>query len=126
MSKIDPTVRRETVYIGVWVLVFSVLMEAVFLVLSAWDITVLLGNLLGAFAAVLNFFLMGIGVQIATTKEEKRARSVIQTSHSLRLLMLVLFAVVGAVFSCFNLVAVLVPYLFPRIAILFRARSGKK
>jgi hypothetical protein len=55
LSKIDPTVRRETVYIGVWVLVFSVLMEAVFLVLNAWDITVLLGNLLGAFAAVLNF-----------------------------------------------------------------------
>ena len=35
-------------------------MQAAFLVSGFWDYTVLLGNLLSAAAAVLNFFLLGI------------------------------------------------------------------
>lgn len=40
-------VKQETLYVAGMALVCSVLMEAVFLALGAWDITVLLGNLLG-------------------------------------------------------------------------------
>ena len=57
-AKIDPTVRKETLYIGVAVLILSALMEAVFLIIGKWDYTVLLCNLLSGCAAVLNFFLM--------------------------------------------------------------------
>ena len=60
MKKIDSVVLRETGYIALWVLIFSVLMEAVFLVTGYFDYTVPLGNLLGAAATVLNFFLMGL------------------------------------------------------------------
>ena len=74
MKKIDPTVLKETKYIALWVLIFSALMQAVFLVLRAWDYTVLLGNLLGGGVAVLNFLLMGITVQNALQKEEKTLR----------------------------------------------------
>ncbi len=44
--KIDAIVRRETIYIAVWVGILSLLMEAVFLIIGKWDYTVLLGNLL--------------------------------------------------------------------------------
>ena len=45
-KKIDPTVLKETGYIAAWVLVFSALTQAIFLMIGKWDITVLLGNLL--------------------------------------------------------------------------------
>ena len=71
MKKIDPAILDGTKYIATWVLVFSILMESVFLVINQWNYTVLLGNLLGASVAVLNFFLMGLSVQSALEKEEK-------------------------------------------------------
>lgn len=55
MKKVDKTVLRETGYIALFVILLSVLMQAVFLIIGKWDYTVLLGNLLSA-AAVGNFF----------------------------------------------------------------------
>ena len=71
LDRIDPTVKKETGYIAVCVAVLTVLMEAVFLVLGYWDITVLWGGLLGAFIAILNFLLMGLTVQKAVADSLK-------------------------------------------------------
>ena len=141
MKKIDSVVIRETLYIAMWMLIFSVLMEAVFLMGGWFDYKVPLGNLLGVIAALLNFFLMGISVQIAVQKDQKandysqdivldnenagqhvhkEAKQVMKISQMLRNFMLLGFCVVGAVVPCFNLVAVLIPLLFPRIAIMLR------
>jgi len=121
MKQVDRTVIRETGYIAVWVLILSVLMQAVFLILKLWDITVLLGNLLGSAAAVGNFFLMGITVQAATSKEdEKQMRGLMKLSQSLRLVMLFAAAALGVLLSCFNSVTAIVPLFFPRLAIAFR------
>ncbi len=127
MKKIDPTVRRESVYIAVWVIIFSAVMEAVFLIGGWWDYTVLFGNLLGGFCAVLNFFLMGLTVQNALDKEEKEARDLVKLSQTLRMFMQLAFAVVGFLIpSVFNVIAVLVPLLFPRIAIMLRPAFDKQ
>ncbi len=126
-NKIDATVKRETMYIGAGVIILSALMEAVFLIIGKWDITVLFGNLLGGFCAVLNFFLMGITVQKALGKEEKEARDVIKLSQTLRMFMQLAFAAVGFLIpSVFNVIAVLVSLLFPRIAIAFRPVFDKR
>ena len=71
--KTDKTVLRETAYIALGVLVLSLFMESVFLVVGRWDWTVLTGNLLGAAAAILNFFLMGRTVQKAVSDEADTA-----------------------------------------------------
>lgn len=126
MQKIDPTVQRETTFIAGVVLIASAIMEVVFLLLGAWDWTVLWGNLLGAAAAVLNFFLMGLTIQRALGKGEEDARKQMKASQSLRLLMLLLVAVLGATVDCFHLVAVLVPMLFPRIGVSIRALQNKE
>ena len=129
MIKLDEVVKKETVYVAIWTAVFSLVMEAVFLLLSRWDITVLLGNLLGAVGAVLNFLLMGITVQNAVSKDEKDAKSLIRMSQSLRQFMLLGIAAVGFIFDCFNLIAVLVPILFPSIAVklrMFRLKDKEK
>ncbi|MBQ8288698.1 MAG: hypothetical protein IJX76_08025 [Clostridia bacterium] len=126
MKRIDPTVWKETGYIAVWELIFSVLMQAVFLVIGKWNYTVLLGNLLSAAVSILNFFLIGITVQNALKKEEKEAKGAMKLSQTYRTLMLLVVAILGAVLPCFNLWAVLVPMLFPRIAIAIRPLFGKK
>jgi hypothetical protein len=120
MSKIDATVKKETLFIAGFTLIFSAIMELVFLLLGYWSYQVILGNLLGYVAAVLNFFLMGYTVQKAVLLDEDGAKKKVKLSQSLRMLMLVAFAAVGCIFKCFNPIAVLLPLLFPRIAILFR------
>ncbi len=124
MKKVDATVRRETTYILLWVLVLSVLLQAVFLVLRQWDITVLLGNALSGGAAVLNFFFMGLTVQKALEKDEKDAKTAMKLSQTYRMLFLVVVAAVGAAFL--NLWAAVIPLFFPRIAISFRPLFDKK
>ena len=100
-------------------------MQAVFLVLGKWDFRVITGNLLGGGVAVLNFFLMCIGVQSAVEKEEKDAKNLIRMSQSLRMFLLLAIAAFGAAFPFFNTWAVLVSLFFPRIAIVFRPRFNK-
>ena len=126
VNKIDKTVLRETRYIALWVVIFSVIMEAVFLVINQWDYTVILGNLLSAAAAILNFLLMGITVQKAVVKEEKDAKSTMKVSQNLRILGLFVVAVIGAALPCFNTFAVLIPLLFPRVAVGMRMFFSKK
>ena len=117
MKKIDQTVLETTRYIGLCTLILSALMQAVFLVLGRWNITVLLGNALGGGVAVLNFFLMGLTVQKAVVLDEKEAKSAMKVSQLYRNLMLIVTAVVGIAVSIFNSIAVIVPLFFPRIAI---------
>lgn len=126
MKKVDSTIIKETVYILAFTLIFSVLMQAVFLIIGKWNYTILLGNLLGGFAAVGNFFLMGLSVQSALGKDEKDAKSTMKVSQMLRTLLLFIVAVVGHVAPCFNLLAVVIPYIFPRIAIALRPLFEKK
>ena len=126
MKKIDPIVIKETTYIFTVSVIFSMLMEAVFLIVKAWDYTVLLGNLLGLVAVTLNFLLMGITVQNAVTKEEKDAKSLMKLSQSGRLFMMFAFALVGYLVPVFNEIAVVVPFLFPRIAIMLRPLFKKR
>ena len=118
--KVDETVRRETGYIALGVAVLSVAMEAVYVLIGRWDYTVLCGNLLGAAAAVLNFFLMGLTVQKAVLLEEKDAAAYIRASQMLRNLMVALFLVAAAAIPCFSLISAAIPLFFPRIVILIR------
>lgn len=120
MNKIDTTVLRETRYIAIMTLLLSVLMELVFLMLGNWNVSVLLGNIWGALGAVCNFLLMGITVQHALNKEEKDAKTLIKFSQTARMFFLLAFALVGYFVPLFHIVAVVIPFLFPRIAVSLR------
>ena len=76
-------------------------------------------------AAVGNFFLMGLTVQSALGKEEKEARRTVKMSQSLRLLMMFAVAIVGYLLSVFNTLAMIIPFLFPRIAVALRPAIKK-
>ena len=121
MSNLDPAVRKETGYIAVWVLLLSVVMEAVFLIIRRWDLSVLFGNLGGAAAAVGSFFLLAVTVSraVSSGKPEEAARRV-KASQGIRLIgMGGLCALLIAVFHT-NVYATVIPLLFPRIGLMFR------
>ena len=127
MKKTDPVVKKETMYVVLWTLILSALVHCVFFIIGKWNWTVSTGNLLGAAAAVLNFYLMCLGVVSAVNKaDEKDAKTVIRMSQSLRMLMLLLIAVLGVALPYFNKWAVLISLFFPRIAVMFRAAFIKK
>ncbi len=123
--KIDKTVIKETKYIASFVVIFSVLMQAVFLIIGKWDYTVLLGNLWGAAVAVGNFFVMGLFVQKAVTQDEKDARQTVKASQSLRFAGIFVIVVIGILIPFLNSIAVVIPLIFPRIAIMLRPLMNK-
>ena len=128
MLKLNNTVKKETLYIAYWVLIFSAVMEAVFLIIGKWDIYVLLGNILGGGTGVLNFLLLGITVQKAVNKDEKEAKNFMKASQGLRTFMLFVIAALGAALSIFNIWSTLISLLFPRLAIAISplVRKGGK
>ncbi|MBQ7063840.1 MAG: hypothetical protein IJM90_02970 [Firmicutes bacterium] len=120
MSRVDSVIIRETIYVAVISLILSLLMQGVFLVIGQWNITVLWGNLLGLAAGICNFFLMALTVQHSVGLEEKDARTKVRFSMSARMMLLFAVAALGALLSCFNIAAVLIPLLFPGIAAKLR------
>ena len=127
MAKLDPAVRKETTYISVWVGALSLIMEAVFLILGKWDISVLGGNLAGGGAAILNFFLLAYSVSKAVQADKPEdAATRVKASRSARLLGMMLICVLFIWLVHTNVYATLIPLLFPRIAIAFRPAIDRK
>lgn len=131
MGKISDAVIRETAYVAKWVIVLSAFMQSIVLILQAfgimkWGLPIALGNLLGASFAILNFFLMGLTVQMAVNKDEKKAAQVIKLSQMSRNLMVGAVIVASYFISIFNIFAVAIPFFFPRVAIAFRSIALKK
>ncbi len=124
--KIDKTVIKETVYIAVFVLAFSIIMQAIYLCLGYWDYTILLGNLWGAILAVVNHFVMGLFIQKAISKADPdEAKKVIKNSMSMRFAALLLLMIIGMVIPIFNPIAVAIPLIFPSLAIYLRPLVDK-
>ena len=126
MKKVDPAVIRETLYVAAFSFLFSLVMQGVFLVSGKWDITAVFGNLLGYAACVGNFFFMGLGVQRALGKEEKEAKNVLRLSQNARFIALFFVALAAYLAPHLNVVATVVPFLFARLAVLFRPLFFKK
>ncbi len=119
--KADRTVIKETRRTAAFTVLLTLVMHAVFLVLSRWDMTVLWGSLLGLFGAVLDFFLLGLGVQKAVSSDEKTAKNVIRISQQGRLLMLALILVIAFSVPIFNKAAAILPLFFQKIGVRLRA-----
>lgn len=119
VKAVNPVIKKETTYISIWTMALSLIMQGVIFFMGKWNSGVLLGNLLGGAAAVLNFCLMCKGILAAVEKDEQDAKTMIRMSRTLRMFMLLAIAAVGAVLPVFNTWAVLISLFFPRIAIIF-------
>lgn len=136
--KLQPAVKQETRKIALGVAALSAVMLLVFLAIGRFDLSVLLGALLGAAAAIGNFFLMAISVQqvaeerAASPAEEdsaqadKAVRRKMQLSYTGRMLLLGGVAVLALLLPCFQPVAAVLPFLFPRAVIALEGLMMKK
>ena len=123
----DPAVKKETGYITVWVLLLSLLMEAVFLIIRQWDLSVLFGNLGGAVLAVGNFFLLAYTVSRAVDKgKPEEAATRVKATATLRLLGVGALCALLIVVCKTSVFATLIPLLFPRVGIAFRPMLDRK
>lgn len=117
--KIQQATKRETLHIAVGVLVFSAVMNLVFVILKRWEISVLWGNLLGGGFAVANFFALGLTVQrMAADPNEKRGKLTMQLSYTLRMLFTLFMIVLAIKLPQVSWPAAVIPLLFPRLTIL--------
>ena len=129
MARLDPVVQKETGFVALWVAVAILPVQVAFWLLGAWDYTVLLGSVLGSVTAVGNFLLMCLMIQRAVTQTEKQAKNTVKLSQSLRLMLQGLMLVLAACLPrVFNIWAVAIPLLIPRLAIsareLIRAKKN--
>ena len=128
MAAIQPAVKRETRNVALITLIGVVIMCVVFFILHIFfpdtvpfDYTVILGGVCAGCVAVLNFFLMGLAVQkIATITEEDEARKAMQKSYYRRFGLQVLWIIAAIAAPCFNIVAGLLPLMFPGLGIRMR------
>lgn len=123
--KIQPAVWKETAHIAIGAVALSAAICAVYAALGRFGPQALLGCLVGGVWAVVNFFALGVSVQIASaTGDEKRAKLKLQLSYSLRML-----ASLGVLVFAFTVDAVAWPpvvilYFTPRLTILVMQVTG--
>ena len=123
MKKCGQAVIKSTQTVGIWTLILSAVLQAVYLIAGIWSYKVLCGNLLTGFFAVFNFFLMAVYIDKATQKDEKDAKMMVKASQSLRMIML--FAAVGVGVYFFDIWASIIPVFFPTVSILLQSFLGK-
>ena len=127
-QKPQETVLRETKRIAVGVFSMLAIMLIVYAALGRFSLAVLLGGLIGALYAVLNFLLLGMTVQkVADMREENEelARMQMKSSYNMRMVIMILLIVVAFALPFVDGLACMIPMLFPRLTILVLQLTGK-
>lgn len=111
-------ILRETAMVAVGEALCVALMLGVFALLGRFDRPVLLGGIVGGFAATANFFFMALGAMLAADKAEaqnvKGGKATIQMSYLLRLAVLALLLFAFAKSGLCNVFALVIPLIFVR------------
>ena len=107
-------------------------MIGIFALLGSFDMTVLLGGIVGGLVATGNFLAMAIGVNIAADKAENQnvagGKATIKSSYILRLAVMAIVLFAFAKSGLCNVIALVVPLIFVRITLtvaeFFRKKAG--
>ena len=127
-QKPQETVLRETKRIAVGVFSMLAIMLVVYAALGCFSLAVVLGGLIGALYAVLNFLLLGMTVQkVAEMREgnEELARMQMKSSYNMRMVIMILLIVVAFALPFVDGLACMIPMLFPRLTIFVLQLTGK-
>ena len=111
-------VFKETAVIAIGEVICVAAMIGVFALLGKIDLSVILGGVFGGVLAILNFFFMAVGVNIAADKAEKQdvkgGKGVVQASMLLRYVLLFVLLFVFAKSELCNIFALVIPLVFVR------------
>lgn len=123
---------RELLIFALGELICLGLLYGAFAMLGKLDGKVLLGGAVGALTAILNYFLMAVGVYAAAARAEAgdpvRGRRIVSLSMTGRFLLMIAILVVGAKSGTCNVIAMVIPLLLFRVLIFvgefFRRKDG--
>lgn len=122
-------VFRETAVVLVGQALCIGIMLAVFAMLGKFDITVLLGGLMGGLLAVGNFFFMAVAATLAADRAEQQdvegGKKLMKASYPVRLLVLAVILVACIKSGWFHVLSLVLPLAFTR-PILTMAEFFKK
>lgn len=134
MSNVQPAVKKETKNVFLYTAIGTVLSWIAFFVLHLFfeeqvpfNYTVFLGGIGGLAVAVLNFFLMGLTVQkVAGEEDDKKASSIMKASFTRRMLLQGVWIIAAILAPCFQVVAGVLPLLFPSLGIKVKGIMDSK
>lgn len=138
MSKLQSASKKEMTNVAIYTLVGVILMWIIFVVAHfvspeklALDYRVFLSGILGGVVTVANFYLMAVTVQdVAATEDQDQARQKMKLSYSWRMGILLIWVILVALLPFFQLVAGILPLLFPswgmKLSVLWRNKDDKK
>ena len=105
-------------------------MLGVFALLGAFDGKVLWGGAVGGLLAVGNFFVMAVCASLAADRAERQnvkgGQALMHTSYLIRMVVLFVLLIACAKSGLFNVIALAVPIIFPRMTITFAEFFRKK
>ena len=125
-------VLRETAVVLIGQGICVGVMLAVFALFGAFDLSVLLGGIIGAVLAAANFFFMAITASLAADKavdqDVQGGQKLMKASYPLRILVLAVILIALAKSGICNVLALALPLLFVRptltIAEFFRKKGA--
>lgn len=124
MMRPQKAVLRETKHIAIGTVSMTAAMLAIYALLGKWNLTVLWGALAGMVFAIGNFFALGMAVQKAAGATPERGKGIIRASYSMRMLVMVVFLLIGVKLSFINVLAMAIPLVFPRLTIAIMQLTG--
>ena len=132
MTESRKLVLKETALIAIGEAVCVALMCAVFALLGKFELSVLLGGLVGLLVATGNFFGLAVVATLAADKAEAgdpaSGQKLMKSSYPIRLLVMAGILILCAKSGFFNVIALVVPLLFVRpiltIAEFFRKKGA--
>lgn len=126
MVKLDPEVRKELRYVVLSVIALSMVMELVYLLIGKWSAAVLGGNIAGAGASVLSFYLLCVTVQKALETKSEDAAKRVRASKSLRMLMIAAICAAAIAVLKTDAIATVVPLVFYRAGLAVYTVKSKQ
>ena len=128
------TAFRETAPVALGQLLCTAVMIGIFVLAGKYQLSVLLGGLVGALIATANFFIMSFVANLAADKAEAQdvagGQKMIQLSYMGRMLGMFLVLILCAKSGYFHVLALVLPLAFTRpiltIAEIFKKKGENK
>ena len=130
MAESRKFVLKETLLVLAGVLICTALMCGVYALLGRFDLSVLLGGLVGTLLSCGNFFFMAMIATLAADKAEQQdaegGKKLMKSSYPVRILVLAAVLILCAKSGYFNVLALALPLAFVRPVLMILEFFRKK
>lgn len=111
-------ILQETLYLAIGEVLCSIIMILLYVLLDAFDVSVLLGALIGSALGIANFFLMAVGADAAAdkavTQNVSGGQKTMKLSYTLRLGVIFIVLFICAKSGLCDALAMVLPIAFVR------------